>query len=169
MTVSWQKILLGERATVWKQLDCRFFISRKTSNLETALCKYYVIYVNASVVFQVSQRTYASGRVRAAAVNISPPGHVFGSTFTSGFPEKNPLTQSSGFSSNASPPAARTARGSGRRLAWACSSVVRRCSRCGKGKAAYTSRSRWREGQSRGRSVREGGYRGIFQCRALTL
>lgn len=97
------------------------------------------------------------------------PGHVFGSTFTSGSPKKTPWMQSSGFSSSASPPAARTAPGSGRRPAWACSSAVRRCSRCGKGKAAYTSRSRWREGQSRGRSVRGRRDGCIFQSGALTV
>lgn len=75
-------------------------------------------------------------------------------SFTSGFPKTTP--QSSCFSSSASPLPARTARGSGRPPVPVCSSEVRRCTRCGKGRPAYTSRSRWKEGQSREQSVREG-------------
>lgn len=75
------------------------------------------------------------------------------SVITSGFQKTTPLSQSSCFSSNASPPPARTARGSDRPLAWACSSGGRRCSRYGRGTAACTSQSMCKEDQSRERSV----------------
>lgn len=75
--------------------------------------------------------------------------------FTSGFQKMTPLTQSFCFSSSASVLAAHSARGSGRPLEWVCSSEVKWCTHCGKGKPAYTSQSRWREGQSREQSVKE--------------
>ena len=85
--------------------------------------------------------------------------NIFTWSFTSDFPKTTPLTQSSCFSSSVWPPAAHRVRGSGRLPVWAGSSEVRWCSRCGKGRPAYTSQSRWKEGQSRARSVRGGGER----------
>lgn len=153
-----------------KRFSAQAFASRKTQSPKHSVMQ--ILQTKASEVFQVLQITYFSGWVRTA-VNISLPAVSLGSTFTSGFPKTTPLSQSSCFSSNAWPPAARTARGSGRRPAQACSSAVRQCSRCGKGKPAYTSRSRWKEGQSRGWSVekrRLGKENGcISQCCALVV
>ncbi len=112
-----------------------------------------LLQTQASEVFQSSKVFILL--IKCDQQSVFFTGYLLMWGLTSGFQKTTRPNQSSCFSSSVSPPPARRARGSGRPLVQVCSSGVTRCTRCGKGRPACTSRSRWKEGQSREWSVKE--------------